>query len=113
MVVNTPPNAFDYNYYLGANLWSWQGKAIKGLPAWQQASGLDAHAAVDVKTAFINFEQRDCTPTADGSLVDKGMMVEGVTEGFAGGAPDIGAIELSGSVTPEPGPQWLRPPKGL
>jgi len=40
-------------------------------------------------------------------------MVEGVTEGYTGTAPDIGAIELNGSPAPEPGPQWLRRPKDL
>jgi hypothetical protein len=40
---------------------------------------------------------RDAYPTADSSAIDAGIEVPGITDGFVGKAPDLGAYELGGA----------------
>ncbi len=39
-------------------------------------------------------------------MIDKGAVIPGITDGYAGAAPDIGAFELGGSVQPGPRDEW-------
>lgn len=59
---------------------------------------------------FVDMENFDFTLTADSPAIDAGIEVEGVTEGYAGNAPDIGAYEYGGEVW-VPGHNWENPPE--
>ena len=40
----------------------------------------------------------DFTPRADSPLVDRGISIPGINDGFEGTAPDVGAVEYSPSI---------------
>ena len=54
---------------------------------------------------MIDPENYDFRPHPDSSLVDAGMIVEGITDGYLGEAPDIGAYENGGEMW-VPGITW-------
>jgi len=47
----------------------------------------------------------DGVPTADSRAIDAGVVVPGITDGFSGAAPDIGAYERGGTLW-RPGADW-------
>ena len=59
----------------------------------------------DIKNHLIDPENYDFRPHPDSSLVDAGMIVEGITGGYFGEAPDIGAYENGGEMW-VPGITW-------
>jgi len=48
----------------------------------------------DVRTQVIDFDSRDFRPRLGSAVVDAGLPVAGVTDGYLGTAPDIGAYEF-------------------
>jgi hypothetical protein len=99
------PLLADYNLYLGHPQWVWQGREADALAKWQQFSGQEAHSAWQARSPFADVERRRFVPAPGQALVDRGVVLEGVTEGFTGTAPDLGAYELNGPPLPRPGPR--------
>lgn len=58
-----------------------------------------------LESPFVSFEDMNFMPTEGSSVVNQGEVIAGVTDGFAGGAPDIGAYEF-GAERWVPGPDW-------
>ncbi|TRX57642.1 hypothetical protein FNH22_16020 [Fulvivirga sp. M361] len=60
---------------------------------------------IDAESPFISFEDQNFSPIAGSSLIDAGIEIEGITDGFLGSKPDIGAYE-SGGEKWVPGADW-------
>lgn len=52
------------------------------------------------KAMLVDPDRMDFRPKADSPLIDAGRIIEGITDGFVGKAPDIGAYERGG-------PRWI------
>ena len=50
----------------------------------------------DIKEMLVDPENRDFRPIAGSALIDSGVDVQAVTDGYIGAAPDIGAYEYGG-----------------
>jgi len=55
---------------------------------------------------FANAPGNDFSLLAGSPMIDKGAVIPGITDGYVGAAPDIGAFELGGSVRPGPRDKW-------
>ena len=55
---------------------------------------------VDTADPFTDLGSKNFLPKAGSPLVDAGMEIAGITDGFTGAAPDVGAYELGGE-------QWI------
>ncbi|MFY0607641.1 MAG: right-handed parallel beta-helix repeat-containing protein [Cyclobacteriaceae bacterium] len=42
---------------------------------------------------FVSLEDRNFSPVENSELIDKGIIIEGITDGFVGNLPDVGAYE--------------------
>ncbi|MCK5173082.1 MAG: hypothetical protein KAR47_06800, partial [Planctomycetes bacterium] len=51
----------------------------------------------DKQLGLRDIERMDFRPGADSRLVDAGKIIPGITHGFKGKAPDIGAYEFTGA----------------
>jgi hypothetical protein len=95
-------------------------KAYDTLTEYQKGSGQDAHSIslgmdafvkmtpTDTNTAprLYNPEDFDFSLKPDAAAIDRGIELPGITDGFTGRAPDIGALEF-GKPAPHYGPlQW-------
>ena len=110
---NSPPAGGRVDYTSAREV-----RRFKTLAEYQRATGQDAHSrAVDysvfVKAAPPDFtkptqlytpEQVDLRLKAGSRAVDAGVVLPGITDGFAGKAPDLGAYEL-GAPLPHYGPR--------
>jgi hypothetical protein len=93
-----------------------ENRRYKTLAEFQQATKQDAHSLLvdydifmnvprldghDVKTVQKVYEAKDFDfrLKAGASVVDRGVVLPNVTEGFAGRAPDLGAIEFGQAPT--------------
>ncbi len=91
------------------------------LDAYSQATGEDRHSVLVDYDIFVNVPQLDARDVSTlqnlynaddfdfrlrpgSAAVDKGVVLPTVTEGFAGAAPDLGALEL-GATPPHYGPR--------
>jgi hypothetical protein len=88
------------------------------LRAWQRGTGQDRHSVLVTYHVFKNLSPIDLTtPTRvydpstldfslnpHGAAVDAGMILPGITDGYTGKAPDLGALEL-GKPVPHYGPR--------
>ncbi|MFY0598146.1 MAG: T9SS type A sorting domain-containing protein [Cyclobacteriaceae bacterium] len=61
---------------------------------------------IDEDSPFTSFSEKDFTPRSSSGLVDTGIEVDGITDGFIGPKPDIGAYE-SGDDHWIPGTDWF------
>lgn len=76
----------------GSRLIRWFSEYYVDLAAYQAASGLDA-ASIAGDPQFAEPDENVFSLLPDSPAIDAGMDVAGVTDDFAGQAPDIGAIE--------------------
>jgi hypothetical protein len=95
-------------------------KSFSSLKTYSERTGQDSHsrmiewsifrkAGPPVKgepTRLYRPEDYDFSLTANAAAVDAGMVLPGVTDGFTGSAPDLGALEF-GSPVPTYGPRPL------
>ena len=65
------------------------------LADYQQSTGLDGHS-ISADPAFAKPDDDQFSLRSGSPALDAGTEVAGITEGFKGGAPDIGAIEQGG-----------------
>ena len=56
--------------------------------------------------SFTNAAGNDFSLLAGSPMSDTGSVIPGITDGYAGAAPDIGAYERGGSVRPGPRDEW-------
>jgi hypothetical protein len=112
---NSPPAGGSVDYTSPREV-----RRFKTLEEYQRATGQDAHSRAIDYSVFVNAAPPDFTdPTrlvspGDVDLrlrprsraVDAGTVLPGITDGFAGPAPDLGAYEF-GAAVPQYGP---RPP---
>ena len=63
---------------------------------------------LDATSAALESGEFDPRPRSSSSLVDAGIIIEGVTDEYVGAAPDVGAYE-SGQPVWRPGPSWTTP----
>jgi parallel beta-helix repeat protein len=102
--VGRPDNVLDYNFYLGKGQWMWMEQPLPDFAAYRQASGQDAHSRYGLEAGFINPDRQDFRPSPDSPLIDAGVAIPGVTDGFRGNAPDLGAFEAGRERLGKPGP---------
>ena len=98
-----------------------QTRQFPTLEAYARGSGQDGHSVlvdydIFVKVARLNAQDRttvqkvhkiedlDFHLKPGSSATDKGTALPNVTDGFAGSAPDLGALEVNGA-TPHYGPR--------
>ncbi len=67
--------------------------------------GLEGTAVVG-NPLFTNAANNDFSLLAGSPMIDKGAVIPGITDGYLGAAPDIGAFERGGSVQPGPRDKW-------
>lgn len=101
----------DYNLYFmtGAGrmfVWNSGSYNTSQWSAYKAATGFDAHSPAPADPKFISIPNSDFTLQSGSPAIDKGVTVVGVTDGFSGSAPDLGAFEFSAAApTLQPG-QW-------
>jgi hypothetical protein len=96
-------------------------RAFPALAEYSKATGQDAHSVLVDYDVFVNVRRLDAQDAASvqklykasdsdfrlkpgSAAVDRGMALPGVTDGFAGRAPDLGALEV-GQQLPHYGPR--------
>jgi hypothetical protein len=70
---------------------SWQGTAYKSLAAFR-AIGQELNG-IAAAPQLLNPVGGDFTPSATSPLIDRGLVIPGINDGYSGAAPDIGAVE--------------------
>lgn len=87
-----------YTTRAGELVW-WQGLAethLRTLAALRSATGQELHG-LSVAPGFAGPATGDYSLAAGSPLIDQGVAIAGINDGFAGAAPDIGAREYRGS----------------
>jgi parallel beta-helix repeat protein len=69
---------------------------LNTLAELQAATGLESHG-LNAAPGFVDSTTGDYRPGAASPLVDKGLLIPGVNDDYAGIKPDIGAFEYSGA----------------
>jgi hypothetical protein len=59
---------------------------------------------------FFSIENKNFIPNKESPVIDKGLIIKGITDGFHGEAPDLGAYEYGGEIW-IPGVDWT--PEGF
>ena len=103
LVTESPFAALSHNLYIGSGPWGGPGQWADSLADWQR-TGVDTNSMQTLESPFVDEWRRDFAPAAEGTLVNAGTPVEGVTDN-AVGAPDIGAFEHGAPAPPRAGPQ--------
>jgi PKD repeat protein len=83
----------------GELVW-WQGKGDDGhlrtLAALQGATGQEPHGLA-VPPSFAGASAGNYALASGSALIDQGLVIPGINDGFGGAAPDIGAFEYRGA----------------
>ena len=102
-----------YNYNTGQpidldydDLWNdgtndlvrWDGTRYPTLGGFSAATGQEAHG-FDVEPGFVDAGMGDYTLDAASDLIDAGVIIPGINDGYEGAAPDVGAYEFAPSLT--------------
>lgn len=104
------PLDFDYD-----NLWTsgpeiawWGGTHYGTMAAFRSGTGLETHG-VSVAPGFAGAAGGDYTLGPTSNLIDKGVAIPGINDGYTGSAPDLGAYEFTPalSVSAVPGDQTI------
>ncbi len=93
--VNPVPWYGDWNdvYTTDASrLVRWMGTRYDTLAAYQAGTGQEANG-LSAPPQLVNPAGGDFRPAAGSPLIDRGVFVPGMSDGFLGAAPDIGALE--------------------
>ncbi len=91
------PNPVDFDYdglYTTASgkLINWAGANYTTLAAFSTATGQEAHGIAGYP-GFVDTGAGDFHLPATSPLVDKGIAIPGINDGFGGSGPDIGCFE--------------------
>ena len=68
-----------------------------GLPGTSSNNWNGAWTGTDIRDQVRDADNLDFRPQADPALVDAGVVIAGITDGYIGAAPDIGAYEYGDS----------------
>ncbi|MEM6697938.1 MAG: T9SS type A sorting domain-containing protein [Bacteroidota bacterium] len=80
------------NGYVQRNNRIWNNYASVG--PWE---GQDVEAnIINANNPFVDIETHDFRPKAGSFLIDQGVSINGITDGYSGAAPDVGAYESGG-----------------
>lgn len=94
--VKDNPIALDLDYdalhTTGSSLVYWQGVHYADLAALQAGTGQEAHG-IEAAPALGNPAQGDFMPNETSALIDRGLALPGINDGYGGTTPDIGALE--------------------
>lgn len=94
--VKDNPIALDLDYDAldagGQTLVWWQGTRYANLAALQAGTAQERHG-VQATPALVAPSQGDFTPVEASALIDRGLALPGINDGYGGAAPDIGAVE--------------------
>jgi hypothetical protein len=94
----TEPVDMDYDdlWRSGSDyLARWDGLSnprLTTLAEYTAATGQEAHG-ISQDPGFVAPSTGDFTPAAGGPLIDRGLYLPGINDGYRGAAPDLGAIE--------------------
>jgi hypothetical protein len=108
---NRNPVDFDYdNLYTTAagKLVRWAGNSYTTIPAFYSATGLEQHG-LNHNPEFIN-PSSDFRLSAGSPLIDSGVMIPGVNDGYLGDKPDIGKYEYGSESVATPPHQHATKP---
>ncbi len=100
----TQPIDFDYdNLYTSRTdeFVYWGGGAnrhMHDLPTFQSLTGQEMHG-FNLKPDFADAANGDYRHPSGGNMIDKGVVIPGINDGFSGTAPDLGADEFSPALT--------------
>ncbi|MBL8093483.1 MAG: hypothetical protein JNL73_04895, partial [Anaerolineales bacterium] len=104
------PLDFDYDnlFTSGPELAWWGGTHYPTLAAFRSGTGLELHG-VSLAPGFANAAGGDYTLAPNSGLIDKGVAIPGINDGFVGSAPDLGAYEFTPAlnVSAVPGDQTV------
>lgn len=92
--VNTIALDLDYDdlYTSGSPLVYWLGANYANLATLQTGVGQEPHG-ISAPPALGNAAAGDFTPSATSALIDRGVVIPGINDGYGGAAPDLGAVE--------------------
>lgn len=93
----TQPLDLDYDDLVGSGseLVYWDGlpnRHLTTLTAVVTALGQESHG-ISAAPAFVAPTSADFTPSSSSPLLDRGLYIPGINDGYAGAGPDIGAVE--------------------
>ncbi len=71
---------------------TWMGTHYNTLPAYQAGTGQEPNG-LSAAPQLVNPAAGDFRPAPGSPLIDRGVFVPGMSDGFLGAAPDIGALE--------------------
>lgn len=100
--LNSGTNTCDYNLYhlVNANVngvdigKDGAGAVHRTLAAWQAATTYDDNS-LSTDPLLASVTNHDLRPTITSPTIDAGVLVPGINDGYAGGAPDLGPYELT------------------
>jgi len=118
---NSPPTGVVADYNSRGHNAKLENRPFESLAEYQKATGQDQHSIMvdydefvhvprldghDLKTVqkLYKAEDFDFRLKPNAAAVDKGVVLPNVTDGFAGSAPDLGALEI-GQAVPHYGPR--------
>jgi hypothetical protein len=78
-----------------ARLVSWEGTRYDTLAAFQAALGQEP-AGLSAPPQLVTPAGGDFSPAPGSPLIDAGILLAGVNDGYSGSAPDVGAVEWTG-----------------
>ncbi|TGN99735.1 hypothetical protein PN36_34615 [Candidatus Thiomargarita nelsonii] len=88
---------YDNLWNHGGNLARWNSTTYATLPDFTAGTGQEAHGLA-VTSRFADPANGDYTLSATSALIDQGVILPGINDGYAGTAPDIGAFEWDGVI---------------
>jgi parallel beta-helix repeat protein len=100
----TQPIDFDYDNLYTTNpdefvYWgSGADRHMRDLPTFQALTGQELHG-FNVESGFAAAAAGDYHLEAASPLIDRGLAIPGINDGYRGSAPDIGAFEFSPALT--------------
>lgn len=72
----------------------WQGTRYSNLGAFQAGTGQEMNG-ISASPGFVDAGNGNLRLRADSPLVDRGVAIPGINDGYTGSAPDIGAYEFT------------------
>jgi hypothetical protein len=99
---NNPLQPMDLDYDLlqavnGNVLVVWQEARYRDLSSFQKATGLEMHGFYALVPGFSDPSTGDYRLTPGSALIDIGLVIPGINDGYQGGGPDLGAFEVGGA----------------
>jgi hypothetical protein len=94
-VSSVHPMSLDYDWFYTSNpsrFIRWQGRSFRDLSSFTEVSGQLSQGVTGVSSVAAVLGE-DYSPRSGGALIDRGVVIPGINNDFAGEAPDIGAIE--------------------